>query len=155
MNTKRNLWPYGILLTFALFISGIAVLIVIACTNRTDLITADYYADELKYQSRLDQLNRTAPLGGQVDVSFNASEQNIRLALPAAMVAADTSGRIQLYRPSKTDQDVELPLRLDIAGAQIIDAAALLPGLWKVRVYWSAGSQDYFADKSIIVKRGA
>jgi len=155
MNTQRSYWPYGIMLTFVLFISGTVALIVIACTHRTDLITADYYADELKFQSRLDQLNRTAQLSERVAVSFDAARQSILLALPPATVNAETTGQVHLYRPSAIDRDVVLKLELSATGSQTIDAAGLLPGLWKVRIEWSAENREYFADKQIIVKRGA
>jgi len=155
MKTRRSFWPYGILLAFVLFIGGTATLVVIACTHKTDLITEDYYADELRFQARLDQLNRTAALGAEVEVAFDAVQQNIRLALPPALVSSETRGSIHLYRPSATDRDVVLRLELDAHGAQLIDAATLLPGLWKVRVQWSRQDEDYFADRSVVVKRGA
>lgn len=155
MQTQKSLWPLGIVAAFVLFISGTIALIVVACTHKTDLITADYYADELGFQKRLDQLNRTAALSEQVHVSFDATSQRMVLSLPSALVTPETSGRIQLYRPSATDRDVMVRLQLDTVGSQTIDTAALLPGLWKVRVEWSARRQDYFADKNIVVKRGA
>src|SRR5688572_2127856 len=155
MQTRKSFWPLGIVAAFVSFIAGTIALIVIACTHKTDLITADYYADELKFQGRLDQLNRTAQHSEQVVVSFDATRQSIVLALPPATVNAQTTGRIQLYRPSATDRDVVVRLELDAAGSQVIDAATLLPGLWKVRVQWTAQGQDYFADKNIVVKRGA
>ena len=155
MQTRKSFWPLGIVGAFVCFIAGTIALIVIACTHKTDLITADYYADELRFQGRLDQLNRTAQHSEQVAVSFDAARQSIVLALPPATVNAQTTGRIQLYRPSATDRDVVVRLELDAMGSQTIDATMLLPGLWKVRIEWTAQNQDYFADKQIVVKRGA
>jgi len=155
MNPQKSPWPYGIIGAFAFFVAGTATLIVIACTHRTDLITSNYYDDELKFQTRLDQLNRTAQLGGTVDVTFDAVGQSINISLPAAPPGAGISGRIQLYRPSATGLDRVVQLHLDKKGSQTLDAASLLPGLWRVRVQWTAQDQEYFADKSIVVKRRA
>lgn len=154
MNAEKSFWPYGIILTFVLFVSGIATLVVIACTHKTDLITANYYDDEIRFQSRLDQINRTAQLAGEVTVTYDAIAQSINIALPRAQSAAAVTGRIQLYRPSATELDRTVPLQLDAQGAQVLDAAALLPGLWKVRVQWTVEDHEYFADKSVVVKRG-
>ncbi|MBI3850263.1 MAG: FixH family protein [Verrucomicrobia bacterium] len=151
----RNLWPHAIIATFVIFICGTAALIAIACTHQTDLITPNYYEDEIKFQSRLDQLNRTAPLSNQVVVAYDAAKQSISISLPAGQTSSVTSGRIELYRPSATDRDRELKLQIDASGSQTVDAASLLPGFWKVRVHWTTQGQDYFADKSIVVKRGA
>ena len=35
-----------------------------------------------------------------------------------------------------------------------LDAAALEPGFWKVRIHWKLHQQDYFVDKRVVVKRG-
>ncbi|TAL05772.1 MAG: hypothetical protein EPO07_03130 [Verrucomicrobia bacterium] len=155
MNPQKSFWPYGIILTFVVFISGTAALIVIACTHKTDLITPNYYEEEIKFQSRLDQLNRTAQLSEQVSIVFDVTKQSINLSLPTGQVSPETIGRVQLYRPSATGLDRELKLELNATGSQTVDAATLLPGLWKVRVRWTAQNQDYFADKNVVVKRGA
>ena len=155
MKPTRNLWPYGIILTFVIFSTGTATLVVIACTHKTDLISPNYYEDEIKFQSRIDQLNRTALLSDQVNVAYDVAKQSINISLPAGQVTLATAGRIQLYRPSATGLDRELQLRLDANGSQTVEAATLQPGLWKVRVKWTVQGQDYFAEKNIVVKRGA
>jgi len=155
MKPQRNFWPYGIILTFVVFIGGTTALVVIACTHKTDLISPNYYEDEIKFQSRLDQLNRTALLSDQVNVAYDAAKQSINISLPAGQVTPATAGHIQLYRPSATGLDRELKLQLDANASQTVEAATLQPGLWKVRVRWTVENQDYFADKSIVVKRGA
>ena len=155
MNSQKSFWPYGIILTFVLFIAGTAGLIVVACTHKTDLITANYYEEEIKFQGRLDQLNRAAQLSEQVRITYDSARQSISISLPTGQLAAQTVGRIQLYRPSATGLDRMVQLQLDDNGLQTLDAAALLPGLWKIRVQWTAQSQDYFTDKSLVVKRGA
>lgn len=152
MKPQKNFWPLGIVLTFVVFTGGCIAMIVIACTHKTDLITSDYYRDEIRFQSRLDQLNRTAQLGGRVDVDYDVGNKSINVTVPAP---AGVTGSIQLYRPSATGLDQVVPLQLDANGSQSLDAAHLLPGLWKVRVQWSSQNQEYFADKSIVVKRGA
>jgi nitrogen fixation protein FixH len=155
MNAKKSFWPYAIVLTFLIFLSGTATLIVIACTHQTDLITPNYYEEEIKFQTRLDQLNRTARFNGQITIGYDAGRECIRLSLPPAQCGPGTSGRIQLYRPSTTGLDRIMELQLDADGSQTLDAATLLPGLWKVRVQWTSHDQEFFADKSIVVKRGA
>ena len=155
MKPRRNFWPYGIIATFGIFILGIVTLVVIACTHKADLITPNYYEEEIKFQGRLDQLNRTALLSDQVNVAYDAAKQSIQISLPTGQVSPATAGRIQLYRPSATGLDRELKLQLDVNASQTVDAAALSPGLWKVRVHWTVANQDFFADKNIIIKRGA
>ena len=41
MKTPRNLWPTGIIVTFVLFFAGTIGLVVMACSQRADLVSAD------------------------------------------------------------------------------------------------------------------
>jgi len=150
----KNLWPLGIVLAYVLFASGLAVMVFIACSHKTELVSANYYEQEVKYQIRLDQLNRTAQFGEQVKVAFDNAAKRISISLPPGHANSATSGSVQLYRPSAAGLDRELKLELDGNASQSLDATTLQPGLWKVRIYWTFGQQDYFADKSIVIKRG-
>lgn len=151
MKNSRNLWPLSIVIALGLFAAGMLALIVIASSQKVDLVSADYYEQEIQFQRQLDRLNRTAPFGNDVKVAYDATTRRITILLPAEHVSPDTAGRIHLYRPSTTGMDRELALELDAAGGQSVDAAALLPGLWKVRVQWTARNQEYFADRSVLV----
>ena len=54
MKTTRNLWPLGIVITFVLFFCGMASVVVIAATHREDLVSDNYYEQELKFQNQID-----------------------------------------------------------------------------------------------------
>ena len=148
----RNLWPVAILAAFALFISGTVVLIVIACSNPMDLVSADYYEQELQYQARLDQLKRTGELGAQAAVDYVPAAQRITVRLPVSHLGPDLVGNIVLYRPSAARLDRQVKLSPDPHAVQHLDASDLQPGVWKVHVLWSVGKRDYFIDQLIMVR---
>jgi nitrogen fixation protein FixH len=147
----RCLWPYGIIAAFAIFISGTIGLIVLACAHRTELVSADYYEQEIKFQNRLDQLRRTAELNVAGAIAYDVGQQRIRICLPTGQSREAVSGRIQLYRPSAAGLDRQVALAPDRQGVQIVEAKDLRPGLWKVRVSWTVGDSDFFIDQKIIV----
>jgi hypothetical protein len=151
MKTTRSFWPLGITLAFVLFALGIATMVVIACTHKVDLIRADYYDQEIKYQTQLDRLNRTAKLSDAVKIAYDNSTRLLTISLPPTHAGPDTVGRVEFYRPSAANLDRQLKLALDAKGVQTVDAAALIPGLWKVRVQWTFRNEEYFADQKIIV----
>lgn len=148
---QRSLWPYGIVAAFAIFISGTITLIVLACSHKTDLVSADYYEEEIKFQNRIDQLRRTKELDAARMVSYDAAKQQIKISLPTGQSDQAVSGRVQFYRPSAAGLDRQLVLALNSAGVQIVEAKDLRPGLWKVRVSWKVGDNDYFADEKIVI----
>jgi hypothetical protein len=152
MKSKRNLWPYGILLTFVLFISGTITLIVIACTNNADLVSRDYYEEEMRFQTQIDRLDRAQQLDAQAEVAYSADRKQIVITLPPGHSHGGTLGRIQLYRPSAAGLDRSIELKTDASGVQLVDAAKLQPGLWKVKVLWTANGTDYQIDQRILVQ---
>ncbi|MCX8089317.1 MAG: FixH family protein [Verrucomicrobiae bacterium] len=155
MKPVRNPWPLGLILAFALFIAGTAALIAIAASQRSDLVTPDYYEQELRYQTRLDALNRTAPYAGRICVELDAAGQQLQITLPRETLGPDTAGRIELYRPSAAPLDRAWPLQPDADGAQTFDVSGLEPGLWKVRLHWRTAGQDYFLERNLVLKRAA
>ena len=148
MKTSRNLWPFGIVLAFALFLTGTLSLVVVACSHKMDLVSSDYYEREIRYETHLDRLRRT---GSQASIVYDGPARRIAIRLPAASPGSPLSGWVELYRPSAAKLDRRYPLSLDPHGVHSVDARELSPGLWKVRVSWNATGQDFFAEQSVIV----
>jgi hypothetical protein len=143
---KANLWPFGIILTFIVFISGTVGLVVMACMHNTELVNANYYDQEIKYQAHIDSQARAEQAGATV--SYDKTARHIVITLPAKQ---SVTGQIQLYRPSASGLDKEFKLEPASNGIQTLDAAGLQPGLWKIRVSWNSDGHDYFLDQKIIV----
>ena len=149
---KFNPWPWGIVVAFGVFIPATAGLIVLACLQRDHLVRADYYEQEIRYQGQMDCLDRTRRLGSQVSVGYDPGTQHIRISLPVAHARQPVQGRIQLYRPSEAGLDQYFNLELDTSGSQLLDARALRPGLWKVRVSWTVANLEYALDEPVVVR---
>lgn len=148
---RTNPWPYAIIGWFLLFGSGMAVWVVVAVRNDPELVRADYYEQEIAYQKQIDRLHRTAAVRGEVSVAYDYSQNQVTLQLPATHLSAQLNGRIYFYRPSNAKLDFELPLDLNPAGAQRVPTGKLQGGLWKVRVQWTSGGQEYFYDQSLVL----
>jgi hypothetical protein len=151
MKTSRNLWPIGIITTFVLFFAGTVGLVVMACSQKMDLVSADYYEQELKFQGRIDRVERTRHAASQAVVAYDAAARCITVSLAADQAGHEVSGHIELYRPSAAGLDRAVKLEPDTKGVQRLDAAGMSPGLWKVRVSWTFEQQDYFLDEKVVV----
>ena len=150
VRSSRSLWPVFITAFFLLAISGVITFITWAVHQNMDLVSGDYYKEEVLYQQQLDNLKRTHQLGGQVSARYLSEAREIAVTLPIAH-SLKASGTVKLYRPSDASLDFSVPLRLKSDGTQKIRAADLRPGFWKVRIQWSAAGQNYFFDQSIVV----
>ena len=151
MKLKSNPWPFAIILTFIIFLAGTIGLVVMACTRKVDLVSSNYYEQELQFQGQIDRVNRTQHLATQASVAYDAANKRITISLPMAQTRHPVNGSIQLYRPSAAGMDQQLDLKVNANGIQSVDAAGLRPGLWKVRVSWTVNHQDYFIDQQIVI----
>jgi nitrogen fixation protein FixH len=151
MAATRNLWPLGVILTLVAFFAGTVGLVVMACSQRVDLVSPDYYEKELKFQGQIDQAGRAHHAAGPASVAYDAAGKYITVSLPAGQAGREISGRIELYRPSAAGMDRAVKLAPDAKGVQRLNAAELAPGLWKVRVSWTFDRQDYFLDEKVVV----
>jgi nitrogen fixation protein FixH len=152
MSTKpsRNPWPIAIAGFFIIAVIFIATFIAFAMRQREDLVSSDYYEREVRYQSQLDAMKHSQAFAAQTVVTFEPAGQSIVITLPSQKNGG-VKGSIHLYRPSDARLDRELPLALNAEGIQRLDAKTLSDGLWKVRVTWSAGGEEFFIDQPVVI----
>ena len=146
-----NPWPISIIAFFTVAIVGCGTFIAFCSRHPADLVAADYYEQEVRYQGQINRLQHTQQPSASTAVTYDAKTKLISIALPPNYSQRKTSGTIQLYRPSATNLDRQLKFAPDKQGVQTIDASLLLPGLWKVRVSWTADEQEFFVDQKIVI----
>ncbi len=148
---RWNPWPVSIIAFFAVAITGCATFILFCNRHPADLITANYYEQEVRYQAEMERLQNAQQHAATASVSYDAAGRRITVALPPSYAQAGATGTIRLYRPSALDLDREFRLALGSNGSQTIDATDLLPGLWKVRVAWTANQEEFLIDRQIVI----
>ncbi|MEK7685929.1 MAG: FixH family protein [Verrucomicrobiota bacterium] len=156
MNTTariQNPWPVAIIAFFALFISATLGLVIFTSFHRMELVSKDYYEQEIKYQDQIERLNRTQRIRSRVALSYDPVKQQITITMPPEHTRRHVEGRIHFYRPSAAGLDREVKLECGTDGLQVVNAANLRPGLWKVRVFWTAGQEEYFYDQMVVINQ--
>lgn len=148
---SRNLWPYAIITWFVLFAAALVAWVGVTLRLKTDLVSKDYYEDEVRFQRQLERLNRTAAIRSQVEIRYEAQKRDVLINLPASHLNPKPTGQIHLYRPSNAALDLKVPLAVDASGVQHIRADTLRGGLWNVRLQWTAAGQEYFLEQAIVV----
>jgi hypothetical protein len=151
MKTTRNLWPLGIIVVCSVFVVSMAGLIVMACSQKVELVSTDYYDKELKFQGQIDRAERTRHEASQMAVTYDPSHQQITVSLPPGQSHDNVSGSVELYRPSAAGLDRAVRLEPDDRGFQRLDASTLASGLWKVRVSWTFEKRNYYLEQKVVV----
>ena len=58
-------WGYKILGVYLVFVTGIVFLVIKSSNQKVDLVTKDYYEQELMYQDKINETARASKLTGQ------------------------------------------------------------------------------------------
>jgi len=144
-------WPVGIAAFFAVVDSLLASWAVVALRNREELVSPDYYEEELAYQGHIDRLRRSADSGVTIAHVPDGQDGILRIGWPTAARPVDGRGEVRLYRPSEAALDRRIPLAVGADGVQRIDASGLKPGLWRVRVRWGHGDSGFFVEAPVVI----
>ncbi len=146
-----NPWPISIIAFFVVALIGCGTFVAYCNRHPVDLVAADYYEQEVRYQGQIDRLQHAQAQGSLASITYDADTRCIRVSLPPDSPQSGVTGSIQLYRPSAISLDRQIKLATDVKGVQNIDAAGLAPGLWKVKISWKAGQQDCFMDQKVVI----
>ncbi|NDK56337.1 FixH family protein [Pontibacter fetidus] len=150
-NKSFTLWPYMIIVAMVCFMAYIAMFVYKAMNQDVDLVSKDYYEQEIKYQDQIEKVKRTQALG-DVMLNYNQEAKSILLQLPATYKEKSLAGTITLFRPSDDAMDKKLPLQLGRDQSQLLEVQDLESGVWKVRVDFSDGKEAYYSEKTIQIK---
>ena len=138
-------WGKSIVLAFVCFAAFIGYMVVRAFQEDFDLVADDYYAQEINYQSKLDQLSNASK--NDFEVMIDQNEETITLTFPS-----EASGEIHFYHPSRKIFDRKFKIELDQNNSQQIAKTDLVPGSYRVNISCSAGDKKYFQKTSIYLK---
>lgn len=142
-------WGTGIVLAFIAFIAFILYFVILASTDNSadhDLVTEDYYKEELAYQNEIDALDNAKTYASQV--SYVRVEEGLEISIPTEMQNNEIEGKVSLYRPSNKHLDFDFPISLSNKHLLIPDKR-LLDGRWDIRIYWNYQGKDYLIKKSV------
>jgi hypothetical protein len=146
---KSSWWPKLIIAAFVGFALFIGNMVRQAMQTDVDLVSQDYYQQEIAYQTHMNQVKATRQLADQVTITLAAAAGQLSLVFPADSRPGPVTGQVRFFRPSNAKLDFTLPLQLNQDRQQHIQTRALAKGLWRVQLSWQQNQQDYFLEKTI------
>jgi len=136
----------------AFYIGFVAFMIAIAAysfTQDVNLVSDDYYKDEINYQSQIEMEKRTNALDEQLKITSNTNF--IKFSFPQLFMGKEISGEIHFYRPSDSNIDILTDVEPNDSLVQFYSTEEFEKGLWRVKVTWTVDSLDYFNQKIIMM----
>jgi nitrogen fixation protein FixH len=143
-------WGTGIVIAFIAFISFIMYFVINMNVNKKydhDLVTEEYYKQELEFQNDIDKETNAKNL--EENLSWKKTNEGLVIMFPQTLEIDSISGKVFLYRPSNKQFDFETELSLSNHNLLIPDKR-LLDGRWNIKVDWQYNGKSYLYKKEII-----
>jgi hypothetical protein len=143
-------WGAGMAALYLSFAGGMSYLVYRCTRENIDLVTADYYAQEIRYDERYARLRNTAALEAPVRLAHDAAARSLTIEFPAA-ARERIEGTLYFYKPDDAALDFSVAIAAD-GGVQTVHTGHMAPGLWKVKAEWQAGGKGYYHEQSLLLK---
>ena len=142
-------WGTGIVIAFVGFIGFIMYFIITMSVNDKydhDLVTEDYYGEELQYQNDIDKLKNSNEL--ETNISSKKTAEGLQINFPEDLDYKKITGKMFLYRPSNKQLDFETAISLSKPYLLIPDKR-LVDGRWNIKVDWKYQDKSYLYKETI------
>lgn len=142
-------WGTAIVIAFVCFAAFILTFVFLATTQKKyghELVTENYYEQEVHLQSDIDSQNLSNTLHYNLDIS--TSEKGIAIHFPDQTSYNKITGTVSLYRPSDQHLDFEIPISLS-SSQMLIPDQMLAGGRWDIKVRWKYDGQKLLFKKQI------
>jgi len=136
-------WGTGItiaMIAFMIFILSFVYKSIALDEYQHELVSEDYYKDELHYQEEIDKLNNAEKLSQNVVVKN--SSQGLHIIFPQDIEESSITGEISFKRLSNQNLDFTESITLS-NHEQIIPAKKLVSGKWIIKVDWKSDGKEY------------
>ena len=139
-------WGKSILLAFILFGAFMATLVAVCFRQDVNLVTADYYKEELAYQDQIDRLTNTNSLEEKPDITTDGAGV---LKVTFDKFNEIESGGLQLFRPSDPRLDKQFPLANSKETSRYFSVKGFKKGLYRARMQWKMSGKEFFFEQVI------
>jgi len=140
-------WGTGIWAFYGLFVVGILTLVAVSVAQKSDLVTDQYYAEELKFQDKIDKINHAKTLA--TPLVWKMTDAGVEVQYPADIKGIRGKGRF--YCPSDNRKDFSFDIEPDAQYQQLIPSNQIPEGRFQIQFDWQANGITYWHE-GVIVK---
>jgi hypothetical protein len=149
---RSKLWPIGIAIIYTVFVLVLVAFVIFSRFHNVDLVTEDYYDQEIKYQEQINRIDRAQSLPEPVNWIYDNKKSTVNVNFPPDFKPNQVRGNILFFRPSDAKQDKLVALNLSADGTQQISTKNLTPGFWKIKVFWHVMKNEYYKEGILVVE---
>jgi hypothetical protein len=151
VSKKIKSWPLGIAIIYLSFVFLLIAFGIYSRFQQVDLVTEDYYEQELKYQQQINRINRAQSLSEPVNWKHDNYNDRLLLKFPKEIDPLKVKGHILFFRPSDAKQDKLTALNLTSENTQTINTKTLSSGFWKLKIFWQIDNIEYYKEGNLVI----
>ena len=139
-------WGYKIMFVYIAFVAGMGFLVFKASSQKFDLVTKDYYDQELKYQQVIDQSANTSRLSAPITIDRNLSD--LKISFPDEMKNKKKFVDFYLYYPADAKKDFRKSFESN--ENEITQALPVgMKGMYELKLTWETEGVKYYHEQKI------
>ena len=147
---KKFTWGHGIAVALGSFMIFILSMIFFFSRGwqNSELITDNYYEEELAYQNVIDAKKNADELSEKPQ--YLQSTEGIKVIFPKDINNENAKFKIDLHRADDQKLDIIREMTLDAANAIHIPQNVLAKGNYVLRVHWTQNNKNYQMDYDLV-----
>jgi hypothetical protein len=142
-------WGYKILFVYIAFVAGILFMVFRSSSQKVDLVTSDYYAKELKFQDRIDQMNRVSTLSSPLVCEIKGD--SLLIGFPKEFAGREIKAEATLYCPSDEGRDSKHQFNT-MNGSFAIALSSVKKGMYELHLEWMDVGGSYYFEKKLFIE---
>lgn len=143
-------WGHKLVIVFILFGTLIGYLVYRSVTTNFDLVSKEYYKDELAYQQVIDGTKRAGELSSAVAVVQDNDSLVIRF--PEEMKSGSIKGQAWFYYAPDMRRDRKLPLETTGNTEVKFSRSIFIPGNYTVKISWENNGEQYYSEQKATIE---
>jgi nitrogen fixation protein FixH len=144
-------WGNKLLVVFAMFGCFILYMVYRCTQTQVDLVSKEYYKDELAYQNVIDGKNNADMLNNKVSVTQDAN--NVAIQFPDEMRGENVTGSIWFYAPANAKNDLQVALKTNGTLVQQVSKQSLQPGKYTVKISWQEADKKFYTEQPLTISK--
>jgi hypothetical protein len=143
-------WGHKLIGVFLIFAGMMSYLVYRCVKTNYDLVSKEYYKEELAYQQVIDGASRANQLGNKISLAQRGKE--LVLQLPNEMKNSKVKGTAWFYYAPDAKRDRNIALNPNAAGEQSINSSSFFPGNYTVKIRWESNGQQYYTEELVTIQ---
>ncbi len=135
-----------IVVAFVFFAGFIGTLVTVCIKQDVNLVSKDYYKEELAYQDQIVRISNTRSLEEKPLIQI--TEGNV-IEVKFSGDAAVSRGTLKLFCPSDPAMDREFNLVPLANGSRKVEVSSLKKGMYRAKIYWENDRKQFYHEEVI------